>query len=172
MSDQSNDIDSLVKDESSIPGESTLDAGVEAALDSHIADFEPVTEEQAKSGGAVDQESAAMVGMMYSGLFSVLSMRLGEHWALEQAEVEALSVPTVAVIAKYLPNAKAGPEAVLLGAVAMVVLPRLMVKAEPKTTEKDSQKTTEAQPSDTTEAQPSEPSSHGGFDVDGVSNGS
>jgi hypothetical protein len=148
----------------------SLDAGVERALDSAIADFEPVSEEQAKSGGKEDTESAAMVGMMYAGVFSVLALRLGDHWALSPLEVEALAVPTVAVIKKYIPNAKAGPEAVLLGAVAMVVLPRLVASKEPKTTEKDNQATTKAQPSATTEQQPQQPSNDGGF-VESVQQG-
>lgn len=145
-----------------------LDPETEAALNSALAEFEPVEENESQKQSA-DDGSAAMVGMFYAGAFQILSARLGEHWALDQAEVEALAVPTVAVVKKYMPNAKAGPEAALIGAAAMIVLPRLMFKDEKEV--KDNQKTTEQQPSKTTEQQPQEPSNHGGFDVNGGSDG-
>jgi hypothetical protein len=110
--------------------EPTLSPENEAALDGLISDFEP--EKEKASGASDDKQSAEMVGMFYAGAFGILASRMGGHWALSSEEVEALSVPTVAVVKKYLPNAKAGPEAALLGAVAFVVLPRLMVGKEPE----------------------------------------
>jgi hypothetical protein len=110
--------------------EQTLSPENEAALDGLINDFEP--EKEATTSANDDEQSAAMVGMFYAGAFNILSARMGDHWALSPEEVEALSVPTVAVVKKYMPNAKAGPEAALLGAAAIVILPRLMVGKEPE----------------------------------------
>ena len=108
----------------------------EAALDALMPDFEPEPEKQKEP--APDKQTEEMIGAFYGVAFGIAATRLGEHWALSEDEVRALSEPTVAVLNKYAPNAKVGPEAALLGAVVMVVMPRLMVpKEEPVPEEPD-----------------------------------
>lgn len=110
-----------------------IEPETEAALNEKLSEFEPEAEGGAgKSEEApkVDAQGVAMVAMFYSGAFSVLSSRLGEHWKLSDDEAQALAAPTLAVINKYAPGIKTGPEAVLLGVAAMIVLPRVQVTAE------------------------------------------
>lgn len=108
-----------------------LDPQQERELRGLMPDFEPVEEKkgQAKTEAAGDAQSVMMVSLMYAGLFGVLATRLGDHWNLSEAEVTSLAAPTVAVIAKYFPDMRVGAEMALLSAVAMVVVPRLMVPA-------------------------------------------
>lgn len=57
--------------------------------------------------------------------FSVMASRKGEHWALKQEEAEALGNSFGAVLDKYWPGLDLGPEVALLGAAAMVMMPRI-----------------------------------------------
>lgn len=120
------------KDDNQQPKASNLDAGQEANLRSLMPDFEPgddVKKEGSKSKTEKepDRETLQIVSVMYAGLFGVAAMRMGEHWALSDDEVNQLAVPTVAVLDKYLPGARLGVEVALLAAVAMVIFPRVMV---------------------------------------------
>lgn len=106
-----------------------LDPAQERELRELMPDFEPQEEKQGtgKAAAADDKQSIMMVSLMYAGIFGVLASRLGAHWNLSEAEVASLAAPTVAVMAKYFPSMRVGPEMALLSAVAMVVVPRLMV---------------------------------------------
>lgn len=107
-----------------------IEPETEKALDEQLAEFEPEAEGGTSEAPKVDAQGVAMVAMFYSGAFSILSSRLGEHWKLSDDEAQALAAPTLAVINKYAPGIKTGPEAVLLGVAAMIVLPRVQMTAQ------------------------------------------
>ena len=76
------------------------------------------------------QEFIGMVAIGYAGLFAILAGRLGNHWNLAPDEVESLAKPTCMVIEKYFPKVaeSIGVEAMLVGAVAAVIFPRVMMQ--------------------------------------------
>lgn len=94
-------------------------------------DFEPKKTDSpgGKTQKEHDPQAVGMITMLYAGLFAVLAARLGDHWQLTEKELVSLAEPTVAVVAKYYPDVKLGPEMALISAVAIVVLPRLLVSA-------------------------------------------
>lgn len=120
-----------IKNEAPVPEKKLLDDEQENSLRELMPDFEPKkgagTGSKSKTQKEPDKESVAMVSLMYAGVFAVLASRLGAHWQLSEAEIVSLAEPTVAVIAKYYPDARVGAEVALLAAVAMVVVPRLLV---------------------------------------------
>jgi hypothetical protein len=114
------------------PKKPNLDEGQEANLRGLMPDFEPKGEDIKNAAGngtqkEPDKETLQIVSLMYAGLFGVAAARLGGHWALSGDELVQLAVPTVAVLDKYMPNAKLGVEVALLAAVAMVIVPRVIV---------------------------------------------
>ena len=114
------------------PKEPNLNPAQEAELRGLMPDFEPKGDDIKKEGGGTAQkapnaETLQIVSVMLAGVFTVAAARLGDHWALLQEELVALAVPTFAVLEKYLPVAKVGPEVALLAAVAMIVFPRVMI---------------------------------------------
>lgn len=102
----------------------------EAELRNLEPDFEPKKNgaSDGKTQKEPDEQAVGMVTLLYAGLFAVLATRLGDHWQLTEKELVSLAEPTVAVVAKYYPDVKLGPEMALVAAVAVVVFPRLMVK--------------------------------------------
>lgn len=74
---------------------------------------------------------APLARMLWVGA-SVFGERWGKKWALSESEIAQLSEATVPVLQKYLPEdlLKAGPEAVLLLAVAMVYGPKLVAPGD------------------------------------------
>jgi len=107
-----------------------LDPSQEAELKKLNGDFEPEKAGSGKAGSTQkepDKDTVAMISLMYAGTFGILAARLGAHWNLSPAEVSMLAEPTALVIEKYYPDASIGCEAALVGAVFLVVVPRLMV---------------------------------------------
>lgn len=128
-----------------------IEPETESALDDLI-DFDPDAQPEQSEQASQDVQSVAMAAMFYQGAFKVLANRLGDHWALSVEEAQALSEPTIAVMNKYLPNAKVGPEAALVGAAAVIVLPRILASTKP---EKEPEKP-DAKPDDVPEEQEGE----------------
>lgn len=110
-----------------------LSADQENELRGLVPEFEPVKNgggdgDSAKNKGAPDAESIQMMSLLYAGVFGLLAARLGDHWALSEAELQSIAAPTAAVVQKYLPDAQMGVEAALVVSLMVVVVPRLMVK--------------------------------------------
>lgn len=85
---------------------------------------------------------AAELAFLFDMTFSLMAARRGDHWKLHGDESKALGEATDKVLAKYLPDVKAGPEVVLLLTAGAIVAPRLMedgkkapAKPEPDTEE-------------------------------------
>lgn len=97
------------------------------SLNELIPNSEPTAEQS-----TVDNTAATvqMVEMLVTGVFAVLATRLGSHWALKPAESKAIAEPAVMVLDKYFPDMNFGPELALVGAVGMVVLPRVIMQVD------------------------------------------
>lgn len=102
-------------------------------LDGLLLDFKPEPEhenyesnEAAASEQVPDMETGEMVTALLTVIFSLMAGRRGDHWALSDAESEMLGNALAAVLDKYVPNMKGGPEATLIVVVLVIVGPRAM----------------------------------------------
>ena len=80
----------------------------------------------------VDIDTGAMCGTLAKLIFSILANRKGKHWALSKEEADDLGPAIAAVLDKYMPGMKGGPEATLIIAVMLIVMPRVQADAEIK----------------------------------------
>jgi hypothetical protein len=123
------------KQQESVGVVESVDSGLseeqEAALGQLQPDFVPPNDKDEKSSKAAEKaQSIHTVTMVLGGVFEVLAVRLGEHWRLDPKEANAIAVPAVEVMDKYLPEFENGPEVALVAAVGMVVLPRVLAQKQ------------------------------------------
>lgn len=100
------------------------------ALDELTPDFQVKVKAEEEKTSKKQTESIMMMGLLLTGVFEVLAVRLGDHWRLDQREASAIAEPAIAVIDKYVPNFENGPELALVAATAMVVVPRVMAQQQ------------------------------------------
>lgn len=116
------------------PKESGLTDDQEKGLDELSGDFVPAEPgSDGKKKERVDpklDQSAAMINMALMGIFEVLGSRMGDHWRLDPKEAAAIAQPAAMVLDKYAPDFENGPELALLGAVGVVVLPRVIMQRQ------------------------------------------
>lgn len=106
-----------------------IDPAQEADLLKLTGDFDAskVAGSDGKTQKEPSKETIGFISLMYAGVFGILAARIGEHWALKPDEVAMLAEPTALVMDKYFPDSGLGCEAALVGAVFLVVMPRLLV---------------------------------------------
>ena len=116
-------------------------------LDGLLSDFTPEPEQEgaADQSGSTDaqpaMESGEMCAALLSVLFTLMASRRGDHWMLSDAEGEMLGNALAAVLDKYMPGMKGGPEATLIIVALMIVGPRAVADQKVK-----KQKVTKLQP--------------------------
>lgn len=101
-------------------------------LDGLLLDFKPEpesgeTEQIAAGDSGAAMETEEMVTAVLTIIFSMMATRRGDHWALSDAESEMLGGALAAVLDKYMPDMKGGPEATLIVVVLLIVGPRAAV---------------------------------------------
>lgn len=122
---------------------------------SQLAEYAPEKQVGAASeGGGVDgAASAEELAVLYRLSFMFMATRKGAHWMLNEgtpakgdtpatpSEAAALGEATDAVLRKYLPEMKLGPEVGLALISLSVLLPRVMIDMdEKKAAEKSGEK--------------------------------
>jgi len=84
-------------------------------------------------------------------VFAIIAARRGAHWALALGEAAALGESLDAVLAKYLPDGadKYAAEIGLIGAAAMIVMPRLAMDSELAQASAEKEQSNDAQADET-----------------------
>lgn len=107
----------------------SLDAQQESDLSRLEGEYIP-SENDIKTDGSTPQPEVS-TGQLCTGclslIFGAVAMRKGDHWALTEEEASMLGDSTGAVLDKYFPDMSLGPEVALLGAAAMIVMPRIEI---------------------------------------------
>lgn len=81
------------------------------------------------------QLTAEMIAQVLGVTFNLLATRMGPHWALSQAEAQALADPTARILARYDLTSKTGAYAdfIALGvAVVGIVIPKFLIHSATK----------------------------------------
>lgn len=90
---------------------------------------DPATDKAVQDNAAndmPDMETSVMCKMLLAALFGIMAGRRGKHWELQDAEAEQLGIALAAVLDKYMPEFKGGPEATLILVALLIVGPRAM----------------------------------------------
>lgn len=106
-------------------------------LDGLLLDFkpEPEPEAESQSDDAVPghgMDTGEMCSALFNVIFTLMASRRGDHWMLSDAEGEMLGNALAAVLDKYMPGVKGGPEATLIVVVLLLVGPRAMADRQIK----------------------------------------
>lgn len=101
-----------------------------AALAAEAAAEDATRGEYIPGSGAPEAEpQGPSTGEMVAGVlaitFGLVAARRGAHWNLSAAEAQQAGEAYGAVLDKYFPDMKAGPEVAAVAVTAMIVLPRL-----------------------------------------------
>lgn len=118
-----------------------VDALLQAEADAAIAGVDPVGPVAAPVEAPVaTKETADMCTMLLGVTFNqVLAPRQGDHWALADEECAALGTAYGAVLDKYFPNLRSGPEAAAVIVTLAVLGPRVMKTVQQKAADEQKQ---------------------------------
>jgi len=115
---------------------------------------EPRTAVQERDAGP-DLDTAQMCTSVVSVIFTLVAGRRGDHWQLSGDEGQQLGGALAAVLDKYAPEFKGGPEATLVLVALMIAGPRAMMDAKIR----EQQLEQEQQPADKSKEKDARPAS-------------
>lgn len=110
-----------------------IDGLLRSEADAALADFSPAPTETASAPSAPEpsKETAEMCAALFAITFNeVVAPRQGEHWKLTEGECKSLGTAYGALLDKYFPDLRTGPEFAAIIVTLAVFGPRVMTTAK------------------------------------------
>jgi len=92
-------------------------------------------------------ENAANFALLIQGVFNIVAMRSGEHWAITQEEAQGIATPAARIMERYDITEKVneyGDYVALAVATGMVIVPRVIISQMQKPTKAPAKVVTDA----------------------------